>query len=168
MVLERAPVHDVHGRHRPPGPPFTEGAFDTFEVLADFEQLAVLLTGGPDELVQHGDDRPTDDPARGLGADAGDAVVQGGEVDVHTGAHRVVHRLWISFPLGVQQVRAHLTCDDAVAQQHRDVEDGTPREDTHRAGLGTQPTEVLEGPQCGPCQQPVSVGLEFLPVVLHQ
>lgn len=141
-------------------------AFDVLDVLAELDEFAAVFTGSGDQGVEHRDD--------GLAENAGDAlvdaVVEGGDVC----GRRVFHRLCARQVLHVKQVRAYLTCDLAVAEEHGDVEDGAARPDGQAgAGLwitaliGTQ-VEFLKFSQLRAAKHSQPVGFELLPVAVQQ
>lgn len=109
----------------------------------------MLLTGGLDEGVEHGDD--------GLAENVGDASVDAGVEGLGLTMDKVIHRLGPRRVLPVEKVRTHLTCDFAVPEEHGDVEDGSATEDGERRCARLDLTEVLEGPQFRPSQETVAV-----------
>lgn len=134
-MLELPPAHGVDRRHdagvraralslfEVPEPVVMVAEFplDLFGVVPERDQLLVLLTGGLDEGVEHGDD--------GLAEDVGDASVDAGVEGLGLTVDKVIHRLGPRRVLAVEQIRTHLTCDFAVPEEHGDVEDRAPTED---------------------------------------
>ena len=114
------------------------------------------------QSIEHRDD--------GLAEDVGDALVDAVVEGDGVSGRGDSHRLGTCQVLHVQEVRADMTCDIAVAEEHGDIEDGPAwpeREAGARlwitAGIGTQ-VEFLKFSQFRAAKHPQAVGLQLLPV----